>query len=63
MGYSDKKTKVNSLCNRDDIQIIDSDVKKAGRAKCDDWRSHIAVRDHLYPEDVGNRPPLKMALH
>ena len=29
-------------------------MEEAGRAKRDDGRPDIAVRDDLYPEDVGN---------
>lgn len=44
------------LCYCNDIQILMSHVKERRRAKSDDWRSYIGVRDDLNAKDIGNRP-------
>jgi hypothetical protein len=52
-----KALRNNALCHHNDIQVVDPDVKETGRPKRDDWRSHVAIRDNLYPEHVCDRPP------
>ena len=49
---------VRSLGHRYDIQIVDADVEEARRAKGDDGRPYVTIRDDLDSEDISNRTPV-----
>jgi len=47
------------LCDSNDVQIVDSNVKEAGGTQSDDRGAYIAVGDNLYPKNVCDRPPVQ----
>ena len=45
-----------SLGDGHNVQIINANMEEAGRAKGNDRRTDVAVRDDLYPKDIGDGP-------
>lgn len=43
------------LCERNNVQVLVSDVEEGGRTEGDDGRTHVSVGDDLDAEDVCNR--------
>ena len=56
MRYNRYDNQRDALCNRDDIQVVHPDMEEAGRPQRDNGRADIAVRDDLYPKDIGDGP-------